>query len=153
MESDHVSETVVISREQCLTRLASAQLGRIGVSIDALPVILPVHFALVDESVLFRTTLGTRLDSAASSAVVAFQVDAYDSTEPGWWSVLLQGVASPVPERETEMGSDGAPPGRDWSSAGKVSHLLRVRSQSMTGRLFRGTAYQPPSGSELSRCR
>jgi hypothetical protein len=117
-------------------------LGRIGVSIDALPVILPMHFTLVDDSVLFRTTLGTRLDSAASSAVVAFQVDAYDSTEPGWWSVLLQGIASPVSEGETEMGP-GARSASDWSSAGKVSHLLRVHSQTMTGRLFRGTAYPP----------
>ncbi len=148
MGSDHDADKVVLSRKQCLARLASTQLGRIGVSIDALPVILPIHFTLADDSILFRTTLGTKLDSAASSAVVAFQVDAYDATEQGWWSVLLQGIATPVADEEAETGPAGALPASQWSRGGEESHLLRVRSQTMTGRLYRGAQYQPGAGSD-----
>jgi hypothetical protein len=143
MGSDDDSEKVVLSRSQCLARLASTHLGRIGISIDALPVILPVHFTLADESVLFRTTLGTKLDSAAAAAVIAFQVDEYDATEGGWWSVLVQGIASPVVDHGTRIDHDGTQTSDDWSSAGKESRLLRVPSGTMTGRMYRGAAYRP----------
>ena len=148
MGSGHKSEKVVLSREQCLARLASTELGRIGISIDALPVIYPVHFILADESILFRTTLGTKLDSAAASAVVAFQVDAYDPTELGWWSVLVQGIASPVTDPETEVSPGGTLASSGWSSAGTESRLLRVDSRAMTGQLFLGPAYQPRTVSD-----
>ena len=148
MGSDDGSQKVALSREQCLARLASTQVGRIGVSIDALPVILPVHFTLDDGAVLIRTALGTKLDSAATSTVVAFQVDAYDSTEQGWWSVLLQGIASPVTDHGTGIGHGGALTSDDWSSAGKESRLLRVSSDTMTGQLYRGAAYRPRAVSD-----
>jgi hypothetical protein len=146
MGPDHEAEKVILSRRECLARLASTQVGHIGVSIDALPVIFPVHFTLADESILFRTTLGTKLDSAASSAVVAFQVDEYDAAEQGWWSVLLQGIASPIAEQAAEIGPGGSASSSDWSSAGETSRLLRVDSHTMTGRLYRGAAYEPRAG-------
>lgn len=59
----------------------------IGASVSALPVIFPVHFALFEESVLFRTAPGTKLDAATIGAVVAFQADAREPFGESHWSV------------------------------------------------------------------
>src|ERR1035438_10129986 len=90
----------VLSRAECLELLSHAAIGRVGVSIDALPVILPVHFALFGDSVLFRTVPGTKFDAAAVGAVLAFQADSYEPESPTAWSVLLQGIASEVTHPE-----------------------------------------------------
>ena len=37
----------VLSREECLSLMATVSVGRLGVSIDALPAILPVNFVLL----------------------------------------------------------------------------------------------------------
>jgi hypothetical protein len=139
------SEMVVLSRQQCLDRLASTEVGRIGVSMDALPVILPVEFTVVDESIMFRTSRNTKLDAATVGAVIAFQADAYDPTDDGWWSVLLQGIATPVDAREGE--ADGGPPSsRMWSGSGGETRLLRLNSENMHGRSFPGVVYPFPVG-------
>src|SRR5208283_4269220 len=90
------SDVTILTRPECLELLSQVSLGRIGASIDALPVILPVHFALFGESVLLHTIPGTKLDAATLGAVVAFQADAHEPVRGSWWSVLLQGIASAV---------------------------------------------------------
>ncbi len=135
-------ETTILTREECFHRLAEVPVGRISVSIDALPVILPVHFALEDESVLFRTVRGTKLDTAATDAVVAFQADASDSRAGGWWSVLLQGIASPVRDGEDESHRGNLTP---WPGADRrqPTRLLRIDTDAMRGRFFRDDLHLP----------
>ena len=82
--------------DQCLDLLASRRVGRVGISIGALPVILPVNYAVFDHGVLFRTAAGTKLDAAVRGIVVAFEADAYDPDGRAGWSVLLVGKASEV---------------------------------------------------------
>ena len=136
MGPSHDSEMVTLSRQECLARLASMPLGRVGVSIDALPVILPVHFTLVDEAILFRTTKGSKLDNAVSGAVVAFQADDRDAVEGGWWSVLLQGIATPVTDHDAQVDPGGTLSATDWAGVGTESRLLRVDTGTINGRLF-----------------
>lgn len=63
------TETVEkLTRAQCLELIATVPVGRIGVSIRALPVILPVNFVLVGENIVFRTIPGTKLDAAAANS-------------------------------------------------------------------------------------
>ena len=136
------SEITILTREECFNRLAEVPVGRISVSIDALPVIFPVHFALEDESVLFRTVRGTKLDTAATDAVVAFQADASDSRAGGWWSVLLQGIATPVRDGEEETQTWNPAP---WHGAGRrqPKRLLRIDTDAMRGRFFRDDLHLP----------
>lgn len=95
---EYPGHIIVLTRAECLHLLAHVDVGRVGVSMDALPVILPVHFAVTDDSVVFRSTLGTRLDAATLGAVVAFQADGYDPSRTSGWSVMLQGVAAAAPD-------------------------------------------------------
>ncbi len=125
----------VLTPAECLELLALATVGRVGVSIGALPAILPVHFALLDDSVVFSTWPGTKLDAAANGAVVAFQADAFEPPHPHSWSVLVQGMTSEVtdPGDLTEVGEttmttwSGEPPTRRW---------VRISPGTLSGRRF-----------------
>jgi uncharacterized protein len=85
-----------LSRNQCLRLLSSVKVGRVGVSIGALPVILPVNFVVVRENIVFHTVPGTKLDAATAHAVVAFEGDDYAEDGSWGWSVLIQGIASEI---------------------------------------------------------
>ncbi len=95
MPFDHLGlET--IDETECRALLASATIGRIALSVRALPVVLPVNFALLEESILIRTGGGSKFDAACHEAVVAFEVDGFDALSHTGWSVLVQGQARVV---------------------------------------------------------
>jgi nitroimidazol reductase NimA-like FMN-containing flavoprotein (pyridoxamine 5'-phosphate oxidase superfamily) len=129
------SETAILSRSECFDLLAQASVGRVGASIDALPVILPVHFAVSGESVLFRTILGTKLDAATIGAVVAFQADAYEVGDRSW-SVLLQGVASAVSDKDEQARARSIHIG-PWAGGRVDLRLVRIKATNVSGRTFR----------------
>ena len=83
----------VLDREASLRLLATATLGRIGVTDKALPTILPVNFVFDGEKILVRTGVGTKLHAAAVGAVVAFEVDDFDPLYHSGWSVVVTGPA------------------------------------------------------------
>ena len=125
---------MVLARAECLRLLAGADVGRVGVSIDALPVILPVHFVVTDESVVFRSALGTRHDAATLGAVVVFQADGYDPSGTSGWSVMLQGVgaaAAGVPR--SPVGSGWAHP---WLSRVGDHRLIQLATDNLRGWRF-----------------
>jgi uncharacterized protein len=91
------SGCVVLDRDQCLRYLAAGGLGRIAVNVGALPAILPVHFALDGEHVVFTIGAGTTLDRATRDAVVAFESDGHEPADGMQWSVMVTGVARHLP--------------------------------------------------------
>jgi uncharacterized protein len=130
------TESPILGRPECFELLSLVSVGRIGASIDALPVILPVHFALLGESVLFRTILGTKLDAATIGAVVAFQADGDEPVDGTSWSVLLQGVGSAVSDEDGHARAKSIPIG-PWAG-GKVDlRLVRIAATNVSGRRFR----------------
>lgn len=76
--------------------LAGAEVGRIGISIAALPAIFPVNYRVVDGAIVFRTAPGSKLSAAAAGSVVAFEVDDYGVVDQSGWSVLAIGQAEVV---------------------------------------------------------
>ena len=83
-----------ISEEECLLLIGSAAIGRLAISVRALPVVLPVSFALTPDGILIRTGADRKLDQACDQTVVAFEVDGFDPVSQTGWSVLVQGSAS-----------------------------------------------------------
>jgi uncharacterized protein len=79
---------------ECRALLAANTLGRIGMTSGGLPVILPVRYRYEDGVIAFQTGAGTKLRSAESGEVLAFEIDGYDSRANEGWSVLVQGRAS-----------------------------------------------------------
>jgi uncharacterized protein len=91
-----------LSYADCLARLAAKSLGHLSVVIGHYPQVFPVNYRLDDNIVVFRTHSG-RLLVAANHANVGFQVDHVDPATKTGWSVLVQGMAEDVSDRD---GSD-----------------------------------------------
>ncbi len=83
-----------IDPDECLRLLGTAAIGRLALSVRALPVVLPVNFALAHDGVVIRTGKDANLDQACDQTVVAFEVDGFDPIVQAGWSVLVQGTAS-----------------------------------------------------------
>jgi len=86
----------ILERDECLRLLAGGTLGRVAITVGALPVILPVNFLLDGDRILIRTSAGTKLDAAVSNAVVAFEIDDVDVFSHTGWSVSVTGMAREV---------------------------------------------------------
>lgn len=122
----------VLNRTECLQLLATATLGRVGMTSEALPMVLPVNFALHGDEILIRTGEGTKLDTALRDSVVAFEVDEIDPIYHSGWSVVVTGVARVVTEEEELAALDTAPLTR-WAPYGD-GHVMAISTEMISGR-------------------
>jgi uncharacterized protein len=133
--TDDRVELETLDRAECLKLLETAPVGRIGVSMSALPVILPVNFAVVGDRIVVRTVPGTKLDAATSHAVVAFEADDYAPDGSAGWSVMVQGVCSEVVD-PAERAALAASPLRAWAFDDDATRFIRIDLSFVTGRRF-----------------
>jgi uncharacterized protein len=128
----------VLSPEECLQHLAThpTRVGRIAFVADGWPVVLPVSYALHRGDVVFRTSLGTKLDTVHRQAPVGFEVDDVDPATSAGWSVLIQGRASEVADLG-ELSALQALPLRQWVP-GVRNRWVRIEAVRTTGRRLRG---------------
>jgi uncharacterized protein len=122
----------VLDRAECLRLLAGSLLGRVAVSIGALPVILPVNFLLDGDRILIRTGEGTKLAAAARNAVVAFEVDDVDPFGHSGWSVSVTGTAQEITDRE-ELERITTLPLPHWTP-NSVSRVIALSTELVSGR-------------------
>jgi nitroimidazol reductase NimA-like FMN-containing flavoprotein (pyridoxamine 5'-phosphate oxidase superfamily) len=124
-----------LSTEECMHLLGSVPVGRVGLSIGALPVVLPVNFTVVDGDIVFRTVEGTKFHAAANGVVLAFEADGYAPDGTSGWSVLVQGVSSVVTE-STELNQVRESSLEPWAFDGTADRVLRIMSTRVSGRRF-----------------
>lgn len=86
----------VLSPDECRELLRTNQIGRLGFNQRGQTVILPVNYAFVAGSVLFRTSPGSKLDIAKLEQLAAFEIDDWDADARTGWSVLVKGRAAEV---------------------------------------------------------
>jgi nitroimidazol reductase NimA-like FMN-containing flavoprotein (pyridoxamine 5'-phosphate oxidase superfamily) len=86
----------LLDEDEAWALLRGGAVGRVGVTMGAMPAIFPVNYAVLDGAVVFRTAPGSKLSAAASDAVVAFEVDDYDRADRSGWSVLVVGRSEVV---------------------------------------------------------
>ena len=122
----------ILEYDECLQLLKSSIIGRVGITINALPVILPVNYLYIKGRILFRTDPGTKLDAALMHCVVAFEVDGIDYEKEEGWSVLAIGHAEVVEDAslEREAIDRGM---RPWSG-GMKSHTISITPKLLSGR-------------------
>lgn len=133
----------VLTEAECLRLLVTQPIGRIAVSMEALPAVFPVNFCVVDRHVMFRTATGTKLRAALRDTVVAFEVDDFDAGDRSGWSVLVVGRASEVPAEE--LARLEPLPVRPWAP-GVHDHMVRVSLDVVSGRRFAGRAAEGARG-------
>ena len=86
----------LLSEDEAVRLLAGGVVGRIGITIGALPAIFPVNYRLIDGVIVFRTAPGSKMSAAAGGSVVAFEVDDWQLDDRSGWSVLAVGRATVV---------------------------------------------------------
>lgn len=99
VDLDHNGLEVLDSVES-FRLLNSARIGRLGLSIDGKPLVLPVNFVAEPDRILIRTTAGTKLTAALRHTAVAFEVDDFDPMYHTGWSVIVTGTASEVTDHD-----------------------------------------------------
>ena len=131
---DDAPRLEALNRDECLRSLATQSVGRIGITVQALPVALPVNFGLLGDSIVLRTIPGTKLDAATNETVVAFEVDSYEPNGRSGWSVLVIGRATKMAADEV---GDAEALGIDaWPLDGQASHFVRIEGSQISGRRF-----------------
>ncbi len=95
-----VSRLEVLSDEECRRLLEGGVIGRVGVTVSAIPEVLPVNYKLLDGDIVFRTGRGTKLHAATSDAPIAFEIDESDPVTLSGWSVLVVGLTEEVTDPE-----------------------------------------------------
>ena len=86
----------ILHRDECRNLLGTQVIGRIGVTVNALPVVLPVNYQLFDGQLIIQTERESRLADATHDTVVAFEVDSVEADGSGGWSVVITGIANEV---------------------------------------------------------
>jgi nitroimidazol reductase NimA-like FMN-containing flavoprotein (pyridoxamine 5'-phosphate oxidase superfamily) len=94
--------TVRLAPGECWQLIAPGGVGRIAFTTSSGPVVLPVNFAVVADSLVIRTGQGTLIQAHAYDRV-AFEVDHLDEAMHQGWSVLVSGRAHQV-RQPSELG-------------------------------------------------
>lgn len=121
----------VLGRAECLRLLGTAAIGRVGITVGALPVVLPVRFQLQGDRMVFVAVVGTTLDGATRDAVVAFEADDVDPDTCAGWSVTGTGLARDASAAElVEFADTGLP---RWAALAD-QRLVVVTTELLSGR-------------------
>jgi nitroimidazol reductase NimA-like FMN-containing flavoprotein (pyridoxamine 5'-phosphate oxidase superfamily) len=137
----------LLSHSECVRLLRRAQVGRVVFTVAAMPAVVPVTFAVLDDAVVLCTAPDTRLAAAADGGVLAFEIDEIDLTSRTGWSVVVTGVAEWVTDSMTRSRIHGrvAP----WPP-GHLDVFVRLPLTVITGRRIVAAAPVPvprPAGS------
>jgi len=121
-----------LGEAECFELLGRQKIGRVAVTIGAIPVVLPVNYLFADGAIHFRTGEGAKLTAASQHAVVAFEVDEIDPLYHAGWSVLAVGVAR-VLEESVDLAWASRLPLRAWAP-GVREHFVRIMPEFVSGR-------------------
>jgi nitroimidazol reductase NimA-like FMN-containing flavoprotein (pyridoxamine 5'-phosphate oxidase superfamily) len=129
--SGAVSETGIDPAE-CLALLGASGIGRVVVSVGAVPALYPVSYAVLDGEVVFRTARGTDLHAAMRNTVVAFEVDDTDPVDHEGWVVQVVGTADEVTDQARRARLEKLA----WPTpaTGPPQHMVTIRSELVSGR-------------------
>jgi Pyridoxamine 5'-phosphate oxidase len=121
-----------MGQHECLTALGTVDLGRVAVTIGALPAIRPVRYAIHGGHAVFRAAPFSRLRSAAQDQVVAFQADQAGLPNGVGWTVDARGRCHQVtsPELLAQLEALALPA---WHQADARDVFLRIPLEHISG--------------------
>ena len=140
----------LLTEAQCLDLLSAGEVGRVGVTMGALPAIFPVNYRVIDGSVVFRTAPGSKMSAAVDGAVVAFEVDDYHLAERTGWSVLAVGPSEVV--HDLSMAFRLIEERLEPMADGRRSVIVRIRPTFLSGRRILHPAACVQRASSSSSC-
>ena len=84
-----------ITEAECWALLASASVGRLALSLQALPAILPVQYYLAGDRIALCLGHYPVPSQAVANTVAAFAADAIDTATSQGWAVQVLGKLAP----------------------------------------------------------
>lgn len=127
-----------LDRAECLRLLASVPVGRLIFTVNALPTVRPVNFALTGEVILIRTADDTTMARKIHDSIVAFEADRLDVVTRTGWSVTVTGRATLVTDPDA-MAAYLAVPLVPWAP-GPRDHFITVTTELVEGRQLTSAA-------------
>ena len=126
-------ESRELVQPECERLLRAGVVGRVALSTPDGPHIIPVNYAVVDDTIVLRTSSYSVLGTHGRSAMLAFEIDHIDHDRHVGWSVVARGRsrAETDPDALARI-RDGWQP-RPWAS-GNRNLYLRIRWDSIEGR-------------------
>ena len=118
--------------EDCLELLADEPLGHVALTARALPVVVPVNFAMIDGDIVWRSPEGTKQSEGSGGFVVAFEADHYDLQHTLGWSVMVQGLAHVMTDPD-ELDRAKELPLKSWMLEGAADTYVRLVPNIVTG--------------------
>jgi len=121
-----------LAETECQALLASAHVGRLSLTVRALPVVVPVNYEYLGGSVILSMADGPPQRAIALGNVIALGVDTANLPEP-FWAVLVIGRAHEItdPEERAEYLRLGLTP--QAAHTGSEAHYLQLMPDIMTG--------------------
>ena len=127
------------SATECYRLLGSVRVGRVVMTRHALPVVLPVTFALDGHHIVIATAAGSALVTASEQGtVVAFEADDLDPMTLSGWSVLVTGTVRAITDPIEVLRAEQFPL---VSGVGDEDrHFVRITPGLISGRSMRKNA-------------
>ena len=144
-----MGEPFEMPAEECRELLSAGVVGRVSVCTPVGPHIVPVNYAVVDESVVLRTSPYSVLGSHARGSILAFEIDEFDYERQRGWSVVARGRADAVTAAEELDHIRRVWEPRTWASSQRNLYL-RVKWSELTGRRL-GPGWHPADGLPVRR--
>jgi uncharacterized protein len=126
-------EFVRLDRAESLRLLRTAQVGRLIFTVNALPAVRLMNFAVVDGLIVLRTAADTTVARKVADVIVAFEADDLDVATSSGWSVVVTGRATRVSDPDL-MARYRNVPLTPWAP-GERDQFLTITIEILEGRL------------------
>lgn len=122
----------VLSPAECFDLLEPGGIGRVGFACADGVVMLPVNFAVLGKSIVFRTAPDTQLALHVNGRL-SFQVDQFDAALHEGWSVLVHGHAHKIADEREVKRLEFVTDLRPWA-AGARDVYVHIQATVISGR-------------------
>jgi nitroimidazol reductase NimA-like FMN-containing flavoprotein (pyridoxamine 5'-phosphate oxidase superfamily) len=96
--TDLWSGFVALTADECRRLLRANDIGRLAVTVGALPSVLPVHYGVLGDELLLHTPGHHEVSDGIDGQVVGFETDQLDLEHGVGWCVSVTGTVRVVPE-------------------------------------------------------
>ncbi len=128
-----MSESRELSRAECLALLASGEVARVAVITPDGPHIVPVAYAVLEDTLVLRTSAYSLLGTHARDAEVALEIDEVDPGTRSGWSVVVRGRCAVEGDPRTIRAIREVAPDGPWADGTRTLHL-RLPTDRVSGR-------------------
>ena len=133
-----------LADSECLGLLRAGTVGRLGLTANALPVVVPVRYGMAGRCAVFAVAAGATLGSARNNVVACLAIDAIDAMTGVGWMVLATGRLREIADPSAIAFDDGLP--LHASVLNSAEHIGAMDIELLSGTSSRPAWRLPPIG-------